>query len=114
MPLLGVKRTGHFAPHMSAFDPKRTSAEISSRPVTPACCRWILHEYSIAVVHRNTTRAILRDLQSRTGRIKNHLSQQIGKRKKKLVIQTSTPHNVSTSHFSYLIPIDYMSLVGEL
>jgi hypothetical protein len=27
-PLLGVKRTSRFAPHMSAFDPKRTWAEL--------------------------------------------------------------------------------------
>jgi len=35
--LLGVKRTWHFAPHMSAFDPKRTSPR-----------RHIMEEYMLA------------------------------------------------------------------
>ena len=30
-PLLGVKRTCHFALHMSAYDPKRTLAKIGLR-----------------------------------------------------------------------------------
>src|SRR5262249_58132777 len=38
--LLGVKRTSPFAPHMSAFDPKRTSSPLPERSILSL--RWLV------------------------------------------------------------------------
>jgi hypothetical protein len=35
-------------------------------------------------------------------------------KKKKVGSQATTPHNVTTPHFPYLTPLNYMSLVGQV
>src|SRR5262245_65712589 len=59
--LLGAKRTCRFALHMSAYDPKRTSAEPQRRQVTTSNCSAYGHSYpasSDGSIHRRASAGV--------------------------------------------------------